>query len=261
MSTQNARSTRTTPDDQTPDIAQLVARQVQVAIPNLVTQVVSNLIARRKNGEVIVSIKWKDGKARKVEHQQEEMTRNNSSRSHKVGRNARCTRCNQLEHTARYCMNDVRRKCFKYGNVGHFRDRYPRLNKRSISTSKRNKKKRVNREYQGCKAQEGAFVIGTEEACQDPHKITGTFPLNDHYASVIFYSGADRSFVSLGFRPLTHLTSKRLDKVYSIELVDGRKLEAEDVIPDCTLSLAGELFSTDLVPIELWSFDIVIGMD
>ncbi|KAJ9547042.1 hypothetical protein OSB04_019585 [Centaurea solstitialis] len=182
MSTRNARSTRTTPDDQTPDIAQLVAQQVQAAIPNIVTQVVSNLIARRKNDEVIVSIKWKDGKAKKEPR--------------------------------------GRKKCFKCGNVGHFRDRYPRMNKRSISTSKRNKKKRVTREYQGCKAQEGAFVIGTEEARQDPHKITGTFPINDHYASVIFDSGADRSFVSLGFRPLTHLTSKRLDKVYSIELAD-----------------------------------------
>ncbi|KAJ9557529.1 hypothetical protein OSB04_012143 [Centaurea solstitialis] len=290
MSTRNTRSTRTTPDDQTPDIPQLVARQVQAAIPNIVTQVVSNLIARRKNGEVIVSIKWKDGKARKVEHQQEEMTRNSSSRSHEVGRNARvktqnsrqylgslpkcnncnrhhfgvcfqCTRCNQLGHTARYCMNDDRKKCFKCGNVGHFKDRYPRLNKRSISTSKRNKKKMVTREYQGCKAQEGAFMMGTEEACQDLHKLTGVFPLNDRYALVISDSGADRSFVSLGFRPLIHSTSKRLDRVYSIELADGRELESEDVIPDCTLSLACELFSIDLEPMELGSFDIVIGMD
>ncbi|KAJ9535981.1 LOW QUALITY PROTEIN: hypothetical protein OSB04_un000857 [Centaurea solstitialis] len=247
MSTQNARSTRTTPDDQTPDIAQLVARQVQAAIPNIVTQVLSNLIAQRKNGEVIVSIKWKDGRARKVEHQQEEMTWNNSSRSHEVGKNARvkahnsrrylgslpkcnsCNRhhpgvvfrCNQLGHTTRYCKNDDRKICFKCGNVGHFRDRYPRLNKGSISTSKRNKKKRVTREYQGCKAQEGAFLIGN---------LRGT------------------SFVSLGFRPLIHLTSKRLDRVYSIELVDGR-------------SLAAELFGIDLEPIELGSFDVVIGID
>ncbi|KAJ9557077.1 hypothetical protein OSB04_011691 [Centaurea solstitialis] len=202
MSTRNTRSTRTTPDDQTPDIAQLVAQQVQVAIPNLVTQVVSNLIARRKNGEVIVSIKWKDGKARKY------------------------TRCNQLEHTARYCKNDDRKKCFKCGNIGHFRDMYPRLNKGSISTSKRNKKKRVTREYQGCKAQEGAFVMGTEEARQDPHKLTGTFPLIDHYAMMISDSGADRSFISLGFRPLIHLTSKKVDRVYSIELADGTRNRA-----------------------------------
>ncbi|KAJ9541255.1 hypothetical protein OSB04_027761 [Centaurea solstitialis] len=201
MSTRNTRSTRTTPDDQAPDIAQLVAQQVQAAIPNLVTQVVSDLIARRKNDEVIVSIKWKDGKARKVGHQQVKTTRNNLSRSHEVGRNARakaqnsrrylgslpkcnncnrhhfgvcfrCARCNQLRHTARYCKNDDRKNCFKCGNVGHFRDRYPRLNKGSISTSKRNKKKRVTREYQGCKAQEGASVMGTKEARQDPHKLT-----------------------------------------------------------------------------------------
>ncbi|KAJ9547871.1 hypothetical protein OSB04_020414 [Centaurea solstitialis] len=272
MSTRNTRSTRTTPDNQTPDIAQLVAQQVQAAIPNLVTQVVSNLIARRKNDEVIVSIKWKDGKTRKVEHQQEEMTRNNSSRSHKVGRNARakaqnsrrylgslpkcnncnrhhfgvcfqCTRCNQLGHTTRYCKKDGRKKCFECGNLAHFRDRCPRLNRGSIGTGERNKKKRVNREYQGCKAQEGAFVIGTEDARQDPHKLTSTFPLNNRYALVISDSGAGRSFISLGFRPLIHLTSKKVDRVYSIELADGSELEAEDVIPDCTLSLAGELFT------------------
>ncbi|KAJ9535831.1 hypothetical protein OSB04_un001012 [Centaurea solstitialis] len=254
-------STRTTPDDQTPNIAQLVAQQVQAAIPNLVTQVVSNLIARRKIGEVIVSIKWKEGKTRKVGHQQEEMTRNNSSRNHEVGRNTKYTRCNQLEHTARYCKNDDKKKCFKYGNVGHFRDRYPRLNKGSISTSKRNKEKRVTRENQRCKAQEGAFVIGTEEARQDPRVITGTFLINDHYASVIFDSGADRSFVSLGFRPLIPLASESLDEVYSIELADGRELKAHDVLLNCTLSLADELFSIDLIPIELGSFDAVVGMD
>ncbi|KAJ9545021.1 hypothetical protein OSB04_024728 [Centaurea solstitialis] len=255
MSTRNTQSMGATHENQIPDLAQLITHQVQGGIPNIVTQVVANLIARRRNGEVIVSIKRKDGKARKVEHKQEKMIRNNSSRSHEVVRNVRvktqnsrryfgylpkcnncnqhhfgvcfqCTRCNQLRHTAR-----------------PLHDRCPRLNRRSIGTSKRNKKKRVNRENQGFKAQEGAFVIGTEEARQDPHVIAGMFPLYDHYASVIFDSGANRRFVSVGFRPLIPLPSERLDKAYSIELADGRKLEACDVIPSCTLSLAGELFS------------------
>ncbi|KAJ9561903.1 hypothetical protein OSB04_007063 [Centaurea solstitialis] len=221
----------------------------KLAIPNIVTQVVSNLIARRKNGEVIVSIKWKDGEARKVEHQQEEMTRNNSSRSHKVGRNARvktqnsrqylgslpkcnscnrhpfgvcfqCARCNQLEHTARYCMSDDRKKCFKCGNVGHFRDRYPRLNKGSISTSKRNKKKRVTREYQGCKAQEGAFVVGTEEARQDPHKLTviGMDRIAQNRATIGCY-----------------------EKAVRILLLDGRTLVIEGERPEKSLGIVSRM--------------------
>ncbi|GKD19354.1 reverse transcriptase domain-containing protein, partial [Tanacetum coccineum] len=40
-----------------------------------------------------------------------------------------------------------------------------------------------------------AFMMGAEEARQDPNIMTGTFSLNNHYATMLFDSGADYSFV------------------------------------------------------------------
>ncbi|KAJ9543976.1 hypothetical protein OSB04_023683 [Centaurea solstitialis] len=50
MTTRNTRSTGSTPNNQTPDIAQLVAQQVQNAIPNIVTQVTAGIDNRRRSG-------------------------------------------------------------------------------------------------------------------------------------------------------------------------------------------------------------------
>ncbi|KAJ9545268.1 hypothetical protein OSB04_024975 [Centaurea solstitialis] len=50
MTTRNTRSTGSTPNDETPDIAQLVAPQVQNAIPSIVTQVTAGIDNRRRSG-------------------------------------------------------------------------------------------------------------------------------------------------------------------------------------------------------------------
>ncbi|XP_024962510.1 uncharacterized protein LOC112502744 [Cynara cardunculus var. scolymus] len=190
----------------------------------------------------------------------------NKCNRHHRGTCLRCAKCNQLGHTAQYCRKEgethsERKRCFECGSQDHFRDRCPKLRTGPRSNISGSQGSRTTSVSQGMQARGKAFVIGAEEARHDPNVVTGTFLLNDHYASVIFDSGADRSFVSLDFRPLIHLNSKRLDEAYTIEMVDGRKFEACDVIPDCTLGLADRLFSIDLIPIELGSFDVVIGMD
>ncbi|GKD10479.1 reverse transcriptase domain-containing protein [Tanacetum coccineum] len=48
----------------------------------------------------------------------------------------------------------------------------------------------------GNRARGGAFMLGAEEAHQDPNIMTGTFTLNNHYATTLFDIGADYSFVS-----------------------------------------------------------------
>ncbi|KAJ9544641.1 LOW QUALITY PROTEIN: hypothetical protein OSB04_024348 [Centaurea solstitialis] len=174
--------------------------------------------------------------------------------------------CKQLGHSTQYCRKGEAipsegKKCFECGSPNHFRSKCPKMGQGSRNSMDGSQGSRTNTVNQGTQARGRAFVIGTEEARQDPRVITGTFLINDHYAPVIFDSGADRSFVSLGFRPLIPLASESLDEVYSIELADGRELKACDVLLNCTLSLADELFSIDLIPIELGSFDAVVGMD
>ena len=42
-------------------------------------------------------------------------------------------------------------------------------------------------------------MIGAGDARKDPNVVTGTFLLNNHYASILFDTGADLSFVSTEF--------------------------------------------------------------
>ncbi|GJY08864.1 putative reverse transcriptase domain-containing protein [Tanacetum coccineum] len=106
-----------------------------------------------------------------------------------------------------------------------------------------------------------AYVLGGGEANPDSNVIKGTFLLNNHYASMIFDSGADRSFVLTTFSTLLDITPNTLDVSYAVELVDGRISETNTILRGCTLGLLGHPFNIDLMPVELGSFDVIIGMD
>ncbi|KAD4981942.1 hypothetical protein E3N88_18613 [Mikania micrantha] len=71
----------------------------------------------------------------------------------------------------------------------------------------------------------------------------------------------DNCFISTEFAPLLGLESSKLDTKYSVELANGRLVETNDIIRGYTLQLEAYLFDIDLIPFELGSFDIVVGMD
>ncbi|GKE10593.1 putative reverse transcriptase domain-containing protein [Tanacetum coccineum] len=80
-------------------------------------------------------------------------------------------------------------------------------------------------------------------------------------ASMLFDLGADRSFVSSTFSALLYIKPSTLETSYAIELVDRRISETNVVLRGCTLGLLGHPFDIDLMPVELGSFDVIIGMD
>ncbi|GKA80431.1 putative reverse transcriptase domain-containing protein, partial [Tanacetum coccineum] len=114
------------------------------------------------------------------------------------------------------------------------------------------------RRMESNEATTNAYAIGGGGTNPDSNVITGTFLLNNCYASMLFDSGADKSFVSTTFSALLDVAPSTLDTSYAIELADGRISETNIVLRGCTLGLLGHPFDIDLMLVELGSFDVII---
>ncbi|GJX92715.1 putative reverse transcriptase domain-containing protein, partial [Tanacetum coccineum] len=104
------------------------------------------------------------------------------------------------------------------------------------------------------KATARAYAIGRGGSNLDSNVVIGTFLLNKCYASMLFDSGADRSFVSSTFSALLNVAPSTLDTSYVVELADGRIYKTNIILRGCTLGLLSHPFDIDLMPIELEDF-------
>ncbi|GKC89409.1 putative reverse transcriptase domain-containing protein [Tanacetum coccineum] len=95
----------------------------------------------------------------------------------------------------------------------------------------------------------------------DSNVVTSTFLLNNHYASILFDTGADRSFVSTAFSSQIDIIPTALDYGVDVELADGRIIGVNTLIRGCTLNFLNHPFNINLMPVEMGSFDVIIGMD
>ncbi|GJW11962.1 putative reverse transcriptase domain-containing protein [Tanacetum coccineum] len=113
----------------------------------------------------------------------------------------------------------------------------------------------------GRRAPSRVYSLCAEAAVKDNNVVNGTFLINNVYASVLFDTGADRSFVSYAFSKYIDIHPTTLDTNYSVELADGKSLTTNTILRGCTLNLQNHLFKINLLPIELGSFDVIVGMD
>nr|GFB11697.1 putative reverse transcriptase domain-containing protein [Tanacetum cinerariifolium] len=94
----------------------------------------------------------------------------------------------------------------------------------------------------------------------DSNFVMGTFLLNNRYASILFNTGTDRSFISTAFSSLVNIDPTPLGSSYDVELADGKIVEIDTIMRGCTLNFLNLPFNIDLMPVELGSFDVIIGM-
>nr|GEZ95633.1 putative reverse transcriptase domain-containing protein [Tanacetum cinerariifolium] len=119
----------------------------------------------------------------------------------------------------------------------------------------------LGRNGQGGNNHGGAYQLGDVNVQEDPKVVTGTFLLNNHYATSLFDLGADRSFVSTKFSTLINIKPVEINTSYEVELDDGKIVSTNNVLKGCTLNLLNHSFSIDLMVIELGSFNVIIRMD
>ncbi|GJV42659.1 putative reverse transcriptase domain-containing protein [Tanacetum coccineum] len=186
--------------------------------------------------------------------------------------NGPCTqkyhKCNKVGHFAHDCTssgntngantqkgngaNPKGNGCFECGALGHFKRDCPKLK---------------NKDGGNGNAQGWVYAVGNAEkrgnasGNSDSNVVTGTFLLNNRYASILFDTGANRSFISSAFSSLIDIAQTPLENSYDVELADGKIVGVDTIMRGCTLNFLNHPFNIDLMLIELGSFDVIIGMD
>ncbi|GJR78467.1 putative reverse transcriptase domain-containing protein [Tanacetum coccineum] len=148
---------------------------------------------------------------------------------------SKCNTCNSYHAPRGPC-----RTCFNYNRPGHLAKDYrgqlfPRLNRAQEPEGNRPNQVAANnggqgRGNQGYQARGRAFMLGAEEAHQDPNIVIGLEP--------------------------NELVFK-----YEIEIASGQLVEIDKVIKGCKLEIEGHFFDIDLIPFGHGTFDVIIGMD
>ncbi|GKG12953.1 hypothetical protein Tco_0349913, partial [Tanacetum coccineum] len=95
---------------------------------------------------------------------------------------------------------------------------------------------------QGGNNRGAVYKLGAVDAQQDLKVVTGTFLLNNRYATALFDSGADKSFVSINFSTLIDIKQVELDTSYEVELADEKVVSTNNVLIGCTLNLLNHSF-------------------
>ncbi|GJX29096.1 putative reverse transcriptase domain-containing protein [Tanacetum coccineum] len=139
--------------------------------------------------------------------------------------------------------------CFECGAQGHFKRNCPKLNNNDRGNQAGNNR-----------APAKVYAVGNAGANPD-NVVAGTFLLNNRYAYILFDTGADRSFVSAAFSTLLDIIPNTLDHGYNVELADGRIIRVNTILMGCTLDFLNHSFNINLMPVEMGSFDVIIGMD
>ncbi|KAI3822127.1 hypothetical protein L1987_09708 [Smallanthus sonchifolius] len=106
-----------------------------------------------------------------------------------------------------------------------------------------------------------AYALTQEEARENPDVVSGTFILDNTYVSVLFDSGASRSFISSLKCKRMKCKVIKVEHAFNVETVVGKTRVVNELVDNCTIKIPGHRFPVRLYVMTLGGFDIVLGID
>ncbi|GJR31455.1 putative reverse transcriptase domain-containing protein [Tanacetum coccineum] len=186
-------------------------------------------------------------------HQQQPSKRQNVAKVYNMGTGEKKLYGGSLPKCHFHHNGPCTQKCHKCNKVGHFaHDCRGTGNTNIANTQKGN--------GAAPKGNVGnAEKRGNASGNLDSNFVTGTFLLNNHYASILFDTGANRSFISTAFSSLIDIVPTPLDNSYDVELVNGKIVGIGHYYYEVALLISlSPSVNIDLMPVELGSFDVII---
>ncbi|GJZ01939.1 putative reverse transcriptase domain-containing protein [Tanacetum coccineum] len=200
-----------------------------------VIRIANNLVDQKLKGYTVRNAENKrrpDSNSKDNRRQQQPFKRQNVNgqnvciRHHEGPCTVKCGNCKKVGHMTRDCKaavtataqrapvrNQTGVTCYECGRQRHYRSECPKLRNQN----------RGNKTWNN-EAKAKAYTIGGGGASPNSNVVTGMFLLNNHYASMLFDSGADRIFVLTTFSALLNVIPSTLDmaKYHAVIVCDEK---------------------------------------
>ncbi|GJY06166.1 putative reverse transcriptase domain-containing protein [Tanacetum coccineum] len=157
----------------------------------------------------------------------------------------KCTKCN-FHHNG-----SCTQKCHKCNKIGHFSQDCRSTGNTNVANAQRGN--------EAAPKGNGCFKCGASgHFKRDCPKFKNKNGGNKNAQGWVYAVGNAEKNGNAAGNPNSNIVT---ENCYDVELADGKIIRIDTILRGCTLNFLGHPFNIDLMPVELGSFDVIIGMD